>query len=79
VKEFDDSYIWLKLRMRTLAAARAALKIMGLQLHSEARFEPDKMRASHLRAEGDHYIKQEVELQEAEMRGHEEDPNKGGK
>lgn len=65
---WTDVWVWIRIRFSTLAAARAALRILGLQLHDEARVEPDKTRSSHLRAEGDHYVEHERELQDAEMK-----------
>jgi hypothetical protein len=63
-----DGWIWLKVRLSTIAAARASMKILGMQLHDEARVEPDKVRRDHLRAEASHYIEKEAELQDAEQR-----------
>jgi len=63
-----DVWITLKVKLKTLAAARAALQILGVQLHDEARVEPDKRRREHLRAEADHYVEQEREMQMAESR-----------
>lgn len=63
-----DGWIWIKVRLSTIAAARAAMKILGMQLHDEARVEPDKVRRDHLRAEASHYIEKEVDLQTSEQR-----------
>ena len=66
--EMPELWLWIRVKMTTIAAARAALKVHGMQLHDEARVEPDKARRSHLRAEGDHYVAEERELQKAEQR-----------
>jgi len=63
-----DVWITLRVKLKTLAAARAALQILAVQLHDEARVEPDKRRRDHLRLEADHYVEQEREMQMAEAR-----------
>ena len=60
-----DRWIWIRVKTTTIQAARAALSILGVQLHNEARVDPDPLRKGHLRAEGDHYISKERELGEA--------------
>jgi hypothetical protein len=74
VSDWHKQWIWIRIRVGTISAARAALSILGLQLHNEARIEYDKKRQSHLRAEGDHYVDEERHLQEAEMRGKADPP-----
>ena len=64
----DDIWLWVRLKLSTLSAARAALRILGIQLHDEARVEPGAKRREDLRAEGDHYIAEEREIQIAETR-----------
>ena len=63
-----ELWLWIRVKMTTIAAARAALKVLGMQLHDEARVEPNKERRAHLCAEGDHYVDEERELQKAELR-----------
>ena len=61
-------WIWIRLKVTTVEAARLALKILSMGLHREAQVEPDKARRSDLRAEGDHYEARSEEIRRAETR-----------
>jgi len=74
----SELWLWIRVKLTTIAAARAALRILGVQFHDEARLEPDPLRKEHLRAEADYYHQEERELQKAEKRGqdaHNGDPH----
>lgn len=70
----DPVWIWVRLKLRTIHAARMALSILSGNFHREARVEPDKKRASHLRAEADYYDEESESLRQAQMQSLEEDP-----
>jgi hypothetical protein len=65
----EQLWIWIRIPLRVLAAARAALKQVSADRHREAMVEPHKQRRSDLRAEGDYAEAQEKDLQDAQMKG----------
>ena len=69
-----DRFVWVRLRESTIATARAAMKILGMQLWDQSRVEPEKVRKDHLRAEGTHYMDREREIQAAEFAASEGKP-----
>lgn len=46
-----------------------------MQMHDSARVNPDPLRKEHLRTEGDHYLKEERNLQDSEMHEGEDYPH----
>jgi len=68
-EDISNLWIWIRVKLKTLSAARGALKLGAIDRHREAMVEPDKTRRSDLRAEGDYLEGEERELQHAQMDG----------
>ena len=70
----DTDWLWVRIRRRTLEAARRALKIFSMELHREARMDPDQKRKEHLRAEADYNDLEAEEIHDATEHGWKDKP-----